>query len=69
MENRVILLLSKKKERNLKMDRKMIAKYIITTSITIMVLMSIFYYGRQYYVKYQLAECSWDLNSSYNNCA
>ena len=38
------------------MDRKTIAKYIITAGITIMTLMSIFYYGRQYYVKYQLAE-------------
>lgn len=34
----------------------MITKYIITVSITIMTLMSIFLYGRQYYVRQQLAE-------------
>ena len=34
----------------------MITKYIITASITIMTLMSIFVYGRQYYVKQQLAQ-------------
>ena len=38
------------------MDRKMIAKYIITASITIMTLTSIFLYGRQYYIQQNLAE-------------